>query len=86
MLRMNEFPKTNNRNMSEGRLPNLMRDVGPMENGRMAIRGNHVDEISAHIAGPKTDWENQRCIRPHAIILLGSNNSDLCVERALIDL
>ena len=86
MLRMGEFLKTNNKNMSDGRLPNLMRDVEPLADGRMANWGNHVDEISVHIAGPKTDWANQGCIRPHKIIPLGPNNSDLCAERALIDL
>ena len=52
----------------------------------MAIWGNHLDEISVHIDGPKTDWANLGCIRPHTITPIGSNNSDLCVARALIDL
>ena len=55
MLRMGEFLKTNHKNMSEGRRPNLMRDIEPMANGIRALRGNHVGEISVHIAGPKTD-------------------------------
>ena len=56
---MGEFLKTNNKHVSEGRLPNCMRDVEPVANGRRAFWGNHVAEIGAHIAGPKTDRANQ---------------------------
>ena len=74
--------------MSEVRAPPplLTRDIELMGNGRMAVWGNHVDEIIVHIDGSTTDWMNQGCSRSHAITPIGSNNSDLCVVRALIDL
>ena len=86
MLRMSEFLKTHNKNMSQERRPILIRDIAPRAKGVRTRRGTHVDETSVHISGPKTGWMDQRCIKSHAIIPLGSNNSDLCVVRALIDL
>ena len=58
MLRISELLKTNNKTMSEGRLPNRTRDIDPLGNGRRSLWENHVDEISVRIAGPKTDWVN----------------------------
>ena len=56
------------KNMSEDRHPIHMRDVEPMANGQSAHRGPHVDEISGHISGSKTDWANAGCVRPRAKI------------------
>ena len=54
ILRMSGFLKTH-KNFSEDRRPVLMRDIEPLAKAIRPRWGTHVDEISVHIAVPKTD-------------------------------
>ena len=86
MLHMSEFLYTKNKNMSADRHPLYMRDIEPRCVGQATHWGPHVDEVSVHIAGSKTDWLNAGCIRSHTRVPLTEPNSDLCVVRALCKL
>ena len=41
-----------------------------------------MDEVSIHIAGSKTDWVNQGCVRSHTQAKQGAPNDDICAVRA----
>ena len=86
MLRMSEFLVTNSKHTPPGRHPIYMEDVQPLCNGSPTHWGNHVDEISIHISGSKTDWLNQGCVRSHTRVSSDSPNADICVVQAYVDL
>ena len=86
MLRMSEFLVTNSKHTPPGRHPILMEDVQPLCQGSPTVWGDHVDEISVHISGSKTDWTNQGCVRSHTMVSQESPNSDICVVRAYVEL
>ena len=86
MYPMGELLDSRNPNLPEGRRPILISDIDPLCGGKLAHRGAHVGEIRIHISGPKTDWLNQGCARPHARVRSDSPNAEICVARALVEL
>ena len=84
MLRMGEFLTTNSKHAPPGRHPLHMEDVQPLCGGKPTQWGAHVDEISIHISGSKTDWMNQGCVRSHTRVSPESPNADICVVQAFI--
>ena len=84
MLRMSEFLVTNSKHAPPGRHPLHMDDVQPLCEGRPTHWGAHVDEISVHISGSKTDRMNQGCVRSHTRVGPESPNADICVVSAFV--
>ena len=83
MLRMGEMFDNNDKCRPSGRHPLIISDIDLLCKGNLTHRGEHVDEIMAHISGSKTDWLNQGCVRSHAQVDPSSPNAHICAVKAL---
>ena len=87
MLRVGEFLSTNSKHAPPGRHPLHMEDIQPLCGGKPTAWGKHIDEVSVHISGSKTDWANHGvCKITHTRAPPGSPNDDICVVQAFVEM